>query len=263
MPSAPPCLTDLRLRGRPAVVHRLADWQWRPRERTHHNLWICLRGTGTMEIGGRRHRVHPGFAVLIAPRTTVRGHGSAGAGMHNIGLHFHLPRRAAVAIRPWTDRRTEIHHLPLLRELARYLQALLLEPVPDMAEAAAVARQMLRVFLRELDSPLEDRVTRLIRRQAAEIELEPGADRTVDVLARPTALSTSQYTRRFRELFGTTPVRFIIDRRIDHARRLLRESALGLDQIARQLGYRDQAFFSRQFKAKTGVSPRRHRAPSK
>ena len=255
------CLSALKLRGRTAVLHHMASWQWQPRERAHHNLWICLRGTGSMEIAGLHHQVRPGFAVLIAPSTPVRAVGPPGAGMHNIGLHFNMPQHAALLLRPWTDRSAEIHQLPLQRELAQYLQTLLLDPCYDRHEAEAVARQMLRIFLRELDRPLEDSVTRLIRRQAGEIELDPGTDRGVDFLARKAGLSTSQYTRRFRELFDTTPARFIIDRRIENARRLLRETTIGIDLIARQLGYRDQAFFSRQFKAKTGASPRQHRSP--
>lgn len=261
MSAAARSLPLLRLRGRTSVVHRMAHWQWHPRERAHHNLWVCLQGTGTMEIAGRAYNVQPGFAVIIAPRTAVRGGCPAGGGMHNIGVHFHLPRLAAASFRPATERGVELRHLPLMRELAFYLQALLLEPAGIRAEAEAVARQMLRIFLRELGAPAEDTVTRHIRRQAADIEIEPGGDRNVESLAREAGLSTSQYTRRFRELFGTTPAQFIIALRINHARRLLRETNLGLDEIARQLGYHDQAFFSRQFRAKTGIAPRRHRHP--
>jgi AraC-like DNA-binding protein len=244
------------------VVQAPGPWQWEPRERTHHNLWICLRGTGTMDIGRTSHAIRPGFGLVIAPRTIVRGRGASVHGMRNIAVHFHLPRRAAAAFRPWTERGVEVQQLPLLHQLAQYLQMLLLDAVPDPGETSAVARQMLRVFLRELQRPPEDALTRRIRQQAADLGLRPDTARPVGCLAREAGLSVSQYTRRFRDLFGTTPVRFLIDRRIDHARRLLRETTLGLDRIARELGYRDQTFFSRQFKAETGIAPRRHRRPS-
>lgn len=252
-------IASLRLHGRTAVIHQVTGWRWQPRERAHYNLWICLRGEGVMDLNGRSYDVHPGAAVLISPRAVVRASGPSGAPMHNIGMHFHLQRHAAAALLPWTDRAVDVHHLSLLRELAHYLQSLLLDPASTRREAEGVARQMLRVFLRELQTPQEDAVTRDIRRQAAEIGLDPGTNRSVDLLAGEVGLSTSQYTRRFRELLGTTPVRFMIDRRIDEARRFLRETPLGLDQIARQLGYKDQAFFSRQFKARTGMPPWRHR----
>jgi two-component system response regulator YesN len=46
-----------------------------------------------------------------------------------------------------------------------------------------------------------------------------------------------------------------VSRRIEAARHLLLESTLGVEQIAEALGYSNSAFFSRQFKLKTGVAP--------
>lgn len=48
--------------------------------------------------------------------------------------------------------------------------------------------------------------------------------------------------------------------RIDRACRLLKETVLKVHQIARQVGYADQAYFSRCFKAAVGVSPAAYRA---
>ncbi|NGZ74780.1 AraC family transcriptional regulator [Saccharibacillus alkalitolerans] len=48
--------------------------------------------------------------------------------------------------------------------------------------------------------------------------------------------------------------------RIDRARRLLKETSLKVHQIARQVGYADQAYFSRCFKSVVGVSPASYRA---
>ncbi len=48
---------------------------------------------------------------------------------------------------------------------------------------------------------------------------------------------------------------FVVQARINRGRILLTESSLTVSEIAAALGYDDIYFFSRQFKAKTGVSP--------
>lgn len=74
-------------------------------------------------------------------------------------------------------------------------------------------------------------------------------------MAKKAGLSMPQFNRRFRDLTGTSPARYLIQRRVDRARLLLRETPMGLQEIAGALGYRDIYYFHRQFRAETGRTP--------
>lgn len=68
-------------------------------------------------------------------------------------------------------------------------------------------------------------------------------------------LSVSHFARSFKRAVGQTPYRWLIDRRLEAAKQLMLNSALGLSEIALGCGFSDQASFSRTFKRVAGTSP--------
>lgn len=59
----------------------------------------------------------------------------------------------------------------------------------------------------------------------------------------------------FRSEFGTTPYDYLIQIRMQHARRLLKEEAMTLTEVCSRVGYRDFRSFGIQFKKYFGFSP--------
>lgn len=78
---------------------------------------------------------------------------------------------------------------------------------------------------------------------------------SLDEMANLACLSRAQLVRRFRARYSAAPVQWLSEQRIEAARHLLLETDWTLQAIAHHLGWGDAAFFSRQFKAKIGVSP--------
>jgi AraC family transcriptional regulator len=78
-------------------------------------------------------------------------------------------------------------------------------------------------------------------------------------LAAVAHLSPYYFARRFKESTGLSPHRYIIARRIERAKQLLRDEELTLAQVAARTGFWDQGHFSRHFKRLVGVTPRRFR----
>ena len=72
-------------------------------------------------------------------------------------------------------------------------------------------------------------------------------------------VSRDHLIRLFRRRMGVTPVEFLIRTKIDHAKGKLLMSSYSIKEIAYALGYSDQFVFSRQFRERTGVSPREFR----
>jgi AraC-like DNA-binding protein len=74
-------------------------------------------------------------------------------------------------------------------------------------------------------------------------------------LARECGLSTSRFSRAFRRSVGTPPHRWLIRRRLEHAKSLLRCADGSLAEIALASGFADQSHFTRCFTSWVGVSP--------
>ncbi len=79
--------------------------------------------------------------------------------------------------------------------------------------------------------------------------------RTTD-LAAVAQLSTSHFTRAFKETFGETPLGYVSRQRMRYAQDLMLRSGECLSQIALTCGHCDQSHFTRVFRRKVGMSPR-------
>ncbi len=71
-----------------------------------------------------------------------------------------------------------------------------------------------------------------------------------------TGLDRFTLAREFRAVLGTSPHRYLVGRRLDHARVLIM-SGTGLAEAAAATGFVDQSHLTRQFKARYGVTPGR------
>ncbi|MCG8693680.1 MAG: AraC family transcriptional regulator [Minwuiales bacterium] len=73
-----------------------------------------------------------------------------------------------------------------------------------------------------------------------------------------TGLRRYDLARQFRSLYGTSPYRYSLMRRLDSARRRIGANR-PLAELALDSGFADQAHFTRMFKAAYGMSPARYR----
>jgi len=94
-----------------------------------------------------------------------------------------------------------------------------------------------------------------MRELGERIHAAPGRYHGLDDMLRDYPYSKDHLIRLFREHHGITPVEFLIRARMATAHNLLMASDFSIKQIAAQLGYADSFCFSRQFKAREGVSP--------
>jgi AraC-like DNA-binding protein len=74
-------------------------------------------------------------------------------------------------------------------------------------------------------------------------------------LARVARCSPAELVRRFRTHRGTSPARWVRQRRVAAAADLLRCTALGLDEIAERCGFSDRSRLNRCFTALVGSGP--------
>lgn len=80
-------------------------------------------------------------------------------------------------------------------------------------------------------------------------------------LAQECGLSTGHFSRAFRRSTGVAPHRWLLKRRVEVARDMLRTSGRPLTEVALACGFADQSHFTRVFRDQTGASPgmwRRH-----
>jgi len=99
-----------------------------------------------------------------------------------------------------------------------------------------------------------------LRRARDLIDREYARPLEVAALARAALMSTAHFSRRFRVAYGETPYAYLMTRRIERAKALLRHGDLSVTEVCMEVGCTSLGSFSSRFTELVGESPTAYRA---
>ncbi len=82
----------------------------------------------------------------------------------------------------------------------------------------------------------------------------------VDAVARAALMSTAHFSRQFRAAYGETPYAYLMTRRIERAKALLRRGDLSVTEVCMAVGCTSLGSFSARFTELVGETPTTYRA---
>jgi AraC-like DNA-binding protein len=233
------------------------DWAWQARPLPDYLLWFVLDGIGQLDVGGQQYELAPGTCALFRPGDEPAARHDPRRRLLVFGMHFQIVTADGAQPTPEDmaspSRWGKIRDPGLVAALARRCDT-------SHRRGDGLGRQHSQVCLQEIlyllweDSthPPPEPVDAALAEITHEIRQDPTRRWTVAELAHGAALSRAQFTRRFTAHTGPSPIRYLIQARIDRANRLLSETTMSITQVAATLGYTDIAHFSRQYKQHTG-----------
>ena len=92
------------------------------------------------------------------------------------------------------------------------------------------------------------------------MDAAPAEEWPVARLAAVSGSSEAHFARSFKQAFGLPPHRYLLTRRIECAKALLRDTDLSITEIAFRAGWQSLGTFGRTFRDVTGASPGELRA---
>lgn len=113
-------------------------------------------------------------------------------------------------------------------------------------------------FIPESNWDLISKDSRIIH-VLSQIESNLDSELSNKFLAEHAKLATNAFNRLFTDEVGTSPQKFVKQKRIDKACALLHHSNYSIEQVASEAGFADRYHFSKIFKQLTGLSPARYR----
>ncbi|CAM3164361.1 helix-turn-helix domain-containing protein [Paenibacillus taichungensis] len=134
-------------------------------------------------------------------------------------------------------------------------------PVPPPLLAILQARlQLVLGMMAQLEqtssSPVHNE--KAVQRTLSYIEQHYNEDLTVEQLAEMAGMVRWKYSKLFKAIAGKKPTDYITELRVKHAKRMLISSTEPLREISRQVGFKDEYYFSRRFQQLTGSPPREY-----
>ena len=95
------------------------------------------------------------------------------------------------------------------------------------------------------------------------MQFQPNKNFTPEELASMIGVSSSYFQHLYKNFFGIPFKKDLINMRIDYARVLILETNDTFEQITLMSGYSNETHFFRQFKKKTGMTPKEYRITMK
>ena len=100
---------------------------------------------------------------------------------------------------------------------------------------------------------------RRLRRARDRMDREYARPLDVPALARTALMSPAHFIRRFREAYSETPYSYLMTRRIERAKALLRRGDLSVTEVCFAVGCTSLGSFSARFTEIVGEPPSRYR----
>lgn len=144
---------------------------------------------------------------------------------------------------------------PLLLQLAVNAETYLSEGrlyQQTLSRALAAHLVQLSRPARDLSVTVDDR---RLRRVVEFIHDNLATDLSLDDLAGLAAMSPFHFSRAFKAATGRSPLQYVIERRIEYSKVLLKTTKLTVAEIAFRCGFESQGGFGRHFRKRVGTSP--------
>jgi transcriptional regulator GlxA family with amidase domain len=101
---------------------------------------------------------------------------------------------------------------------------------------------------------------RRLRRARDRMDREYAQPLDVPALAKTAVMSPAHFSRRFREAYSETPYSYLMTRRIERAKALLRRGDMSVTDVCFAVGCTSLGSFSSRFTEIVGVTPSDYRA---
>ncbi|MFM5840469.1 AraC family transcriptional regulator [Aeromonas rivipollensis] len=147
---------------------------------------------------------------------------------------------------------------PLLYQGLQHLHHQLVQAPDPLAREVACHLFSRQLLARLTPARWDDRPPQHLQRAAELMQDDSASPLSLSQLSAVAGLTPSHFVRAFSHHYGMTPHAYLLDRRIRHARTLLKQGQ-PLAEVALASGFADQAHFQRQFKRRVAATPGQYR----
>lgn len=260
-----------------------ADWNWADVSSPFARIYLVTEGKARVEIAGRRYELTPGRMYMIPPSVShsdicdghfehyyIHVYEDPQSPVHILeDCKFPLSISAEGSDRELFDRLSRLnphmrlpHSAPSSYDDSRGLSASLRRnrnrTLHEQLESRGIVCQLIARFLAEA-KPKEENGDRRIERAIQHIRQNINKPIDLEELVRLSCMSKDHFIRTFRAEIGVTPMRYIIERKMELARLLLATDEMPVKSVAYATGYYDHSYFNRLFKKETGITPMQYR----
>lgn len=241
---------------------------WHSASHTHHftELFYVLSGSGSFIIEGKSVPVNEDDLVIVNPNVSHTETGRSDCPLEYIVLGINGLQFQDGSQHFCFD--YSIHNLRRNREDIRfYLHSLLREVREKETHFELVCQNLLEILILLLvRSTQKDLLIAPSRKNTRECRfIEQYIDEhfseniSLQTLSDLTYLNKYYLVHAFKKYKGTSPINYLIEKRLLESRHLLETTNYSVAKIASIIGFSSQSYFTQAFKKEAGISPNEYR----
>ena len=212
-------------------------------------LVFYLKGSGYVETEGKRYDYRAGDIILVpsgVPHTEVN------EVPHMVIVVGFKCEDADLALLP----RGKFTPPEYVKDLLKAMLDEKIKAEEGHQQVLCLQTEILITYLSRLEkSPKKDGFASLLPNIESFIDENIAHNISLDDFAHAYHYSTSRFRHLFTEKVGISPKQYVIKKRLEKAKELLKTTDKNLTEIAMECGFYDSSQFSRIFKNHIGVNP--------
>lgn len=214
----------------------------------HHTLHFVLSGSGTLKMANKVHKIGAKQIFIIPPNEPMMYYPNPDDRWKYIWFTLAAGRVEKML----AETGASVNSPVIIPDNGDHIASVLMGifrggGFADDYRVVSVFYELMHCISRNEDSE-DDKIRSMIDANFADVEF------SIAKLCSACGLSHAQLCRVFAERFGMTAKRYLIERRMEYAKELLRNTELKLATVALSSGYSDPAHFMKEFKRYTGVT---------
>lgn len=248
------------------------DWETEPHNHTFFQLIAFTHGNGKIKIENESYQINNGQIYLIPPQQTHSIHSEANGSIYIMDIKFAVNNRhlfSALKDVPYPFLSSDFNWY--IKNFEKIIGESLQQQEYYYAIICNILFDMLVHIIRELKktetkhvTTYEDVKTKIykginIQSLLEYIQFNYASIISLDDLIEIAHTNKTTLTCIFKDLFNTTPIRYINSIRMKKAKELLTNTDISIGEIAELTGFQSIHYFSRFFKTWESTTPVEYR----
>lgn len=231
-----------------------------------YQLAVCTNGIGEFLCGGVRHVIEQGDVFIFEPRVAHEYYPvNAGWSIH----FFTFGSDGAAGIMKYMNIEGSAVFSMSEKELMEYMEIAdelheAYKTKPEFIASSLMYRLLAETFNLKRKKPVDDDTSEDVRAKIVTpviryIQKNYKENISLDDMCKVAEISRSYLCRVFKRKTGMTPVRFLMNMRIEEAKKRLISTDMRVNRIAEEVGFNDVSYFCAVFRNGVGITPEEYR----
>jgi AraC-like DNA-binding protein len=216
----------------------------------YHRLYLLTEGSATLRLFDRELTLLPG-QVYFVPAFSVKESRIEGK-MNKYYIHFQSTSSFFSLYRYLSDK----YYAPATKE-TEYLFKTVVDSYKDDSISARFRLQgAMNLILSDFVADVTASVPDLVKFDEVLRFIDENYRKNIMLseLSSIMNISTMYFSNYFKRVFRISPKQYILNKRLTESQRLLLESRMSIKEIAYEVGFENENYFSEFFTSKVGVS---------